>query len=100
MPWVLNGVLDWLWDLFPNGLFGGQRPSCSPGRARVPDVVGETVAEARSLLSCEGFEAEVKRVGDDPAPVMGQFVGQQPAAGKSHRRSIPVVLTILHPPAG
>lgn len=99
MPGVPDGLLEWIWDLFPDGLFGGQRPSRSSGRARVPDVVGETVAGARSLPSREGFEADIDRVEDDPAPVMGLVVDQRPRAGAWHRRSIPVVITVLHPPA-
>jgi hypothetical protein len=95
-----DDITSWFVDLIPDELFGGDRPPRPSGRARVPDVVGETVAEARSLLSREGFEAEVDRAEDDPAPVMGLVVGQRPVAGTRHRRSTPVVLTVLHPPAG
>jgi hypothetical protein len=85
-------------DPVPDELFGGQAPSRSGGRARVPDVVGETVAAAGSPLGREGFE--VDRPGRGPAGAGdGTWSRSDRARGAKHRRSVPVVISVIHPPA-
>jgi hypothetical protein len=81
----------------PFELGEGARPGRRPrGRATVPDVRGLNVDEARHALSREGLRLEVHRLQEQPAPVMGTVVDQNPEPGKRHRRAEPVMIYVQH----
>ena len=86
---VVYDLLDWL-----GPEEGAPRPK---GRAAVPNVRGLTVGEARLALSREGFQAEILRLENRPAPVMGTVADQDPAPGTRRHRRLPVRLDVAHP---
>lgn len=97
LDWLLDGV-HWLTspfrvDVTEFGEWGG-RPG---GRAAVPDVRGLRVDEARHALAREGFEVDVVRLEERPAPVMGTVMDQKPAPGTRRRRGRHVTISVQHP---
>jgi hypothetical protein len=102
---VLGEIGDAIGDFFtnivsrldPGELGEGPRPESRPrGRSTVPDVRGLNVDEARRTLSREGLRLEVERLQEQPAPVMGTVVDQNPEPGKRHRRAEPVMISVQH----
>ncbi len=94
---LAHRISDMLYDLWFDwdGLeMGGARPK---SRTAVPNVRGLTVEEARHALSREGFKVEILRLEEQPAPVMGTVVDQDPAPGRIRRRGDPVRLDVAHP---
>jgi hypothetical protein len=100
---MLGSLGDAIGDFFANilrfdageiGEGSGPRPK---GRVTVPDVRGLNLAEARHRLAQEGLRAEVHRLEERPAPVMGWVVEQDPSPGTRHRRVQPVKNHVRHP---
>jgi beta-lactam-binding protein with PASTA domain len=93
---VWEQIEDSILNFFAN-LFSGQQPGWMPrGRAMVPDVRGLTVDEARLTLGREGLRPELHPLQDEPAPVMGTVVDQNPEPGTRHRRAEPVIVYVQH----
>lgn len=89
---VLSTYLWFDWDEPGDGT--ASRPK---GRMEVPDIRGETVEDARLVLSREGFRAEILQLEEWPAPVMGTVVDQNPSPGTRRHRSRPVRIDVAHP---
>jgi PASTA domain len=96
-----GAIADFFTNLFssaePGELPEGQRRGSIPkGRARVPDVRGLSVDEARITLGREGLRLEIHRLQERPDPVMGSVVDQVPVPGTRHHRAIPVKVYVQH----
>jgi beta-lactam-binding protein with PASTA domain len=81
-------------------LFGVVDPETNtrlPRKGEVPDVRGLDVDDAMFSLLSQGFRAEVHRLEEDPAPVMGIVVAQIPVPGTRWNRAKRVTLSVLHP---
>ena len=96
---ILSGlahrITDMLCDLWFD--WDGLEKGGPKSRTAVPNVRGLTVEEARHALSREGFKVEILRLEEQPAPVMGTVVDQDPAPGRIRRRGDPVRLDVAHP---
>ncbi|MET0902188.1 MAG: Stk1 family PASTA domain-containing Ser/Thr kinase [Acidimicrobiales bacterium] len=64
----------------------------------VPNVVGSQVAQARLLLTGQGFTVREEQVNDETAPV-GEVVDQDPAANQEAPRGSEVTLFVSKGPA-
>ena len=64
----------------------------------VPNVVGSQVAQARLLLTGQGFTVREEQVNDETAPV-GEVVDQEPAANQEAPRGSEVTLFVSKGPA-
>jgi beta-lactam-binding protein with PASTA domain len=67
--------------------------SSGVGKVQVPDVVGRTQAQATSLLSNEGFRAEVVQEPSDDRPA-GEVLSQDPAAGTEQDRGSSITIVV------
>lgn len=96
MPWrLLLGllVLAALAALVVLAMQLFQRPSYL-----VPDLVGIPEAEARNLVSANGWEIEVQQERSDDVPVVGQVVRSAPAAGVSLAEGEPFLIVVSEGP--
>jgi serine/threonine-protein kinase len=66
----------------------------SNGRQEVPDVRGETEADARQTLTEAGFDVQVTRTETDVDDVVGRVVAQSPTGGSTVPRGATVVLSV------
>ena len=67
--------------------------SAGVGQAEVPDVVGMTEIQARSLLENEGFNADTSPQSSDTVPE-GDVISQDPAGGQQADRGSTVQLVV------
>ncbi len=67
--------------------------STGPGMVRVPNVVGQTEAEARTALDDAGFEVSVVRE-PSGADNQGRVIGQSPGGGTSSQTGSTVTITV------
>lgn len=67
--------------------------STGPGMVRVPNVVGQTEAEARTALDDAGFEVSVVRE-PSGADNQGRVIGQSPGGGTSNQTGSTVTITV------
>ncbi len=72
--------------------------SVSDGKTTVPNVVGESEAQARSDLTNAGFETNVVQQEDGTVPP-GQVLAQSPKAGASAVKGTLVTITVATAPA-
>jgi hypothetical protein len=96
-----GAISDFFTDLFgrfdPGELVEGQGSGSRPrGRTTVPDVRGLNVDEARRTLGRDGLRLEVHRLQEQPDPVMGTVVDQDPEPGARQRRAKPVKVFVEH----
>jgi beta-lactam-binding protein with PASTA domain len=89
---VFSGSYEWLF-----GVVDTETRTRLPRKGDVPDVRGLDLDDARLALLSHGFRAEVHRLEDRPAPVMGIVVAQIPAPGTAWNRAKTVQLSVLHP---
>ena len=71
--------------------------SSGPEQVDVPDVVGDTIEEARSTLEAAGFRATVEEREDAEADP-GTVLAQSPAAGSTVDAGATVALTVARAP--
>jgi eukaryotic-like serine/threonine-protein kinase len=64
----------------------------------VPDVIGSQVAQARLLLTGQGFTVKEVQVVDEEAPI-GEVVDQNPGANQEARRGSEVTISVSKGPA-
>lgn len=94
----------------PEGVVTGQNPASgrtvdagtsvnitvSNGSVSVPDVLGQTEAQARSMLTNAGFNVQrITQESEDPA---GTVIGQSPSGGASAPRGSTVTITVAIAP--
>ncbi len=71
--------------------------SVSNGKAKVPNVVGESEAQAKSDLANAGFDVNVVTLEDGTVPE-GQVLAQSPKAGASAVKGTLVTITVAKAP--
>ncbi len=75
----------------------GPTPSASPSAAAVPDVVGQSEAQATGALQAAGFAVVIERFPSATAPV-GTVTDQTPAAGVVAQRGTTVTVVVSSGP--
>jgi serine/threonine-protein kinase len=69
------------------------RVSSGKGTAQIPQVVGQTEAQAKQALIEAGFTPKVKTAYSDTVP-KGQVISSDPPPGESHTKASTVTLTV------
>ncbi len=70
-----------------------------PRKVLVPDFRGMRVGDSRHEALRAGVKIHLTRLIDNPAPVEGIIIDQQPSAGTRVKRGCTVNVSVFHEPA-